>query len=82
MRVTGTVRWFHPVKGYGFIMPDEGGPDVFVHRTDLDRSLIETVNGVSDRFLHPDQRVSYELVPSGNNKGTGKKAAQVKRDVD
>jgi CspA family cold shock protein len=67
-RVTGKVKFFSDPKGFGFITPDDGGPEVFVHRTDLNRSL---------NILLTDQRVSYELVPSGNNKGTGKKASNV-----
>jgi CspA family cold shock protein len=76
-RVTGTVEFFHPVKGYGFIVPDGGGDEVFVHRTDLGQSCMQTVNGIPDRVLVQAQRVAYELVSSGNNKGSGKKAAQV-----
>jgi CspA family cold shock protein len=67
-RVTGRVKFFSDPKGYGLITPDDGGPEVFVHRTDLARPL---------NILQTDQRVAYELVPSGNNKGTGKKAASV-----
>jgi cold shock CspA family protein len=74
-RVTGTVKFFHPVKGYGFIVPDVD--EVFVHRTDLGQSCMQTVNGIPDRVLVQAQRVAYELVSSGNNKGSGKKAAQV-----
>lgn len=67
-RVTGKVKWFTDVRGFGFLQPDDGSEEVFVHRTDLNRSL---------NILITDQRVSYELVPSGNNKGTGKKAVAV-----
>ena len=41
---TGTVKWFNPTKGYGFIQPDEGGPDAFVHITALEQSNIDTLN--------------------------------------
>jgi CspA family cold shock protein len=68
VRVTGIVKFFADEKGFGFIRPDDGGDEVFVHRTDLANSLI---------LLMPDQRVSYELVDSGSKKGNGKKAANV-----
>lgn len=41
--VSGTVKWFDPVKGYGFIIPDPGGPDVLVHSSCLKQSGFETV---------------------------------------
>lgn len=50
---TGTVKWFNVTKGYGFIEPDEKGPDVFVHITALEEAGI--------RSLSEKQRVSYEL---------------------
>ena len=49
---TGTVKWFNSQKGYGFIQPQGGGKDVFVHVKDLSKSGIE--------FLSKDQHVSYE----------------------
>ena len=49
---TGTVKWFSEQKGYGFIVPDEGDQDLFVHR-----SNVETV----DRSLRDDQRVEFEV---------------------
>lgn len=50
---TGTVKWFNPTKGFGFIQPDEGGNDVFVHISAVERAGLGT--------LHENQRVSYEL---------------------
>lgn len=68
VRVTGKVKFFTDEKGYGFIRPDDGGDEVFVHRTDLGSSLT---------MLIPDQRVSYELVENKSRKGNGFKAANV-----
>lgn len=55
---TGTVKWFNPTKGYGFIQPDQGGADVFVHITALEAAGLRTLN--------EGQKVSYELA---TNKG-------------
>ncbi len=55
---TGTVKWFNAEKGFGFIAPDEGGKDVFVHITALREAGLEN--------LRDDQKVSYEL-QSGRN---------------
>lgn len=49
----GTVKWYNPQKGFGFIAPEEGGNDVFVHATALEAAGI---NGLND-----GQKVSYEL---------------------
>lgn len=68
VRVTGSVKFFSDEKGFGFIRPDDGGDEVFVHRTDLAQSL---------NMLMPDQKVRYELVESRGKKGNGKKAANV-----
>ena len=50
---TGTVKWFNPTKGFGFIQPDSGGSDVFVH--------ISAVQKAGLRTLNDGQKVSYEL---------------------
>jgi CspA family cold shock protein len=50
---SGKVKWFNPTKGYGFIQPKEGGKDVFVHISALERSGID--------HLNDDQSVTYEL---------------------
>ena len=49
---TGTVKWFNPTKGYGFIQPTGGGPDVFVHISAVERAGLGTLN--------EGQKVSYE----------------------
>ncbi len=50
---TGTVKWFNPQKGYGFIQPDDGSKDIFVHISVVERSGLGTLND--------GQKVSYEL---------------------
>ena len=60
----GTVKWFNATKGYGFIQPEDGGKDVFVHITAVERSEL---NG-----LNEGQRLSYELE---NDRRTGKESA-------
>ena len=51
---TGTVKWFNPTKGYGFIQPSEGGKDVFVHISAVERAGLSSLN--------EGQRVEFELV--------------------
>ncbi|MCR9268962.1 MAG: cold-shock protein [Henriciella sp.] len=50
---TGKVKWFNATKGFGFILPDEGGSDVFVHISAVEKSGLQ---GLQD-----DQKVEYEL---------------------
>lgn len=52
----GRIKWYDPEKGYGFIVPDVAGPDMFVHATSLEEG----------KSLTQGDRVSYEI---GNNKG-------------
>jgi len=60
---TGTVKWFNADKGYGFIAPDNGGDDVFVHITAVQRAGLDSLND--------NQKVSFE-VETGRN---GREAA-------
>jgi len=50
---TGTVKWFNTTKGFGFIQPDDGGKDVFVHISAVERAGL--------RALNEGQKVSYQL---------------------
>lgn len=50
---TGVVKWFNPTKGYGFIRPDDGGSDVFVH--------ISALQAAGLRSLEDNQKISYDL---------------------
>jgi cold shock protein len=61
---TGTVKWFNEQKGYGFIQPDQGGKDVFVHISAVERSGL--------RSLAEGQKVSYEVEA---DRRTGKESA-------
>ena len=61
---TGTVKWFNAQKGYGFIQPDEGGKDVFVHISAVERAGLQT--------LREGQKISYELT---QDRRTGKSSA-------
>ncbi len=61
---TGTVKWFNTQKGYGFIQPDEGGADVFIHITALEKSGL--------RGLNEGQKISYDIQ---NDPKKGKAAA-------
>ena len=58
----GTVKWFNPAKGYGFIEPDDGGKDAFVHISAVERAGIGT--------LSEGQRVQFELKEGRNGKSS------------
>lgn len=57
---TGTVKWFNAAKGYGFIQPEGGGADAFVHISAVERAGLDTLN--------EGEKVEYELVRGRNGK--------------
>lgn len=59
----GTVKWFNPTKGFGFIQPDQGGTDVFVHISALEKAGL--------RSLDEGQKISYELVTDKGKTSAG-----------
>jgi CspA family cold shock protein len=67
MAMTGTIKFFNAERGYGFIKPDDGGRDVFVHITAVERA------GLKD--LAEGQRITFEVEP--DKKGKGPKAVNL-----
>ncbi|MCU0886368.1 MAG: cold-shock protein [Bosea sp. (in: a-proteobacteria)] len=61
---SGTVKWFNATKGYGFIQPDDGSQDVFVHISAVERAGL--------RELRDGQKISYEMA---TDRRTGKQSA-------
>jgi CspA family cold shock protein len=59
---TGTVKWFNPTKGFGFIAPEDGSSDAFVHISAVERAGLSTLN--------EGQKVSYELQQGQNGKSS------------
>ncbi len=59
---TGTVKWFNPAKGFGFIEPEDGSKDAFVHISAVERAGLTTLN--------EGQKVEYELVPGQDGKSS------------
>ena len=58
----GTVKWFNPAKGFGFIEPEDGSNDAFVHISAVERAGLTALN--------EGQKVSYELQPGQNGKSS------------
>jgi cold shock protein len=67
---TGTVKWFNAQKGYGFIQPDDGDKDVFVHISAVERAGL--------RDLREGQKVSYEIT---QDRRTGKSSADQLKEI-
>jgi CspA family cold shock protein len=71
LMTTGTVKWFNAQKGFGFISPDDGGKDAFVHISALERA------GISN--LNEGQKLGFELV---NDQKSGKMSAESLKILD
>jgi CspA family cold shock protein len=63
MMATGTVKWFNSQKGYGFIQPDSGGKDVFVHISAVERAGLGSLN--------EGQKVKYEVLADRGKESAG-----------
>ena len=70
MTQQGTIKFFNADKGYGFIKPDDGGKDIFVHVTAVERAGLKT--------LSEGQRITFEIEP--DKKGKGPKAVNLQID--
>ena len=57
---TGTVKWFNPVKGFGFIVPDDGSEDAFVHISAVEQAGLSSLN--------EGQKVAFDLQPGRNGR--------------
>jgi CspA family cold shock protein len=66
---TGTVKWFNAAKGYGFITPDSGGPDAFVHISAVERAGLDE--------LREGDRVQYNLARGNNGKSSAEDLKRV-----
>ncbi len=66
---TGTVKWFNPTKGFGFIEPEDGSNDAFVHISALEKAGLRT--------LAEGQKVSYELQPGQKGKSSAENLSLV-----
>lgn len=60
---TGTVKWFNATKGYGFIQPDNGGKDVFVHISAVEKAGLSSLN--------EGAKVSYEIISDRGKESAG-----------
>jgi CspA family cold shock protein len=70
MAQQGTVKFFNADKGYGFIKPDDGGRDIFVHVTALEQAGLQSLN--------EGQRITFEIEP--DKKGKGPKAVDLRAE--
>jgi CspA family cold shock protein len=69
MRISGTLKFYNATKGFGFIAPDDGSKDVFVHASALERSGIDTLN--------EGDRVTFVL--EDDRRGRGKQAGEIQK---
>ena len=70
---TGTVKWFNPAKGFGFIEPEDGSTDAFVHISAVERAGMGT--------LSEGQKISYDLQPGQNGKSSAENLKEVSADA-
>ena len=63
MAQTGTVKWFNPTKGFGFIVPDAGGNDVFVHISAVEKAGLKTLN--------EGQKIEFEVQDNRGKQAAG-----------
>ena len=70
---TGTVKWFNPAKGFGFIEPEDGSTDAFVHISAVERAGMGT--------LSEGQKISYDLQPGQNGKSSSENLKEVSDDA-
>ena len=70
---TGTVKWFNPAKGFGFIEPEDGSTDAFVHISAVERAGMGT--------LSEGQKISYDLQPGQNGKSSAENLKEVSDDA-
>ncbi|MFO1070130.1 MAG: cold-shock protein [Geminicoccaceae bacterium] len=66
---TGTVKWFNATKGFGFIQPDNGGPDAFVHISAVERAGLGS--------LREGEKVQYDLQRGNNGKSSAENLKRV-----
>lgn len=71
VRHSGTVKWFNRMKGHGFIVPDGGGRDVFVH--------YEGIEGTGYKNLYKNERVTYQLIQTQKGPQARNVRAQTQR---
>ncbi len=64
---TGTVKWFNATKGYGFVEPEDGSADVFVHISAVEQAGLQTLN--------EGQRITFEVVPGKSGKSAAENLA-------
>ena len=63
MKITGTVKWFDSTKGYGFIAPENGSKDVFIHRSAVEEAGLDGLND--------NQKIKFEIILSQGKESAG-----------
>ena len=63
MKITGTVKWYNSTKGYGFIAPDNGSKDIFIHRSAVEEAGLDGLND--------NQKIKFEIILSQGKESAG-----------